>query len=135
MQLEDPHDDVKALPLLDPYVQGDRERARFLEGDRNNDVYDGGGNSTATLVHRGRIIGIWQPVRKQREIRFHLFDAPSTVRRQQVEEALASAAVIYFDRPADLNEITVMEPLKGPGGSRSASHPLNDVLHRANQPT
>ncbi|MCP4251193.1 MAG: winged helix DNA-binding domain-containing protein, partial [bacterium] len=64
---------VTALPLLDPYVQGYRDRGRFLDPTRHAFVYDGGGNATATLVRRGRIIGVWQLTEEPAEsVRYHL---------------------------------------------------------------
>lgn len=62
---------VRALPVLDPYVQGYRDRARFLDPARHDHVYDAGGNATATLVQSGRIIGVWQRT-KQATILFQI---------------------------------------------------------------
>ncbi len=129
----DPGNAVRALPLLDPYVQGYRDRGRFLDPKRNGFVYDGGGNSAATLVHRGLIIGVWQPSdRPETSIRYHLFgDQPELVRRAAADD-LAAAGRLYFDRPVDVIEITEMLPLRA-GGGRSASHPLDSTVHRASR--
>lgn len=127
----EPGGEVAALPLLDPYVQGYRDRVRFLEPDRTDFVYDGGGNATATLVHQGRIIGVWQLVTKPVEsVRYHLFTAgPASVRRA-AEDRLAAAGTLYFDKPVDVIAVATMKPLSADGG-RSASHPLDDRIHRA----
>ncbi len=116
---------VKALPLLDPYVQGYRDRGRFLRADRHGFVYDGGGNATATLIHRGRIIGVWQIVRQPRvSVRYHLIDrVPASVRRS-AEAELAEAGSLYFDRSVDVVAVSTMRPLSA-GGGRSAAHPLD----------
>jgi len=123
-------DTVHALPLLDPYVQGYRERARFLDPALLDYVYDGGGNSTATLVHRGRIIGVWQATDQPTEsIRYHLFaDQPGSLRRA-AETDLVAAGALYFDASVDVIEVSNMQPLSA-GGGRSASHPLDEQLHR-----
>lgn len=125
--------DVIALPLLDPYVQGYRDRARFLDPARHGFVYDGGGNATATLVHRGRIFGVWQVTEDpDQSIRYHLFaGGPASIRRG-AESDLAAAGSLYFDRPVDVVEVMTMEPLSAEGG-RSAAHPLDSRLHRASR--
>lgn len=124
-------DDVKALPMLDPYVQGYRDRVRFLDDDCFNYVYDGGGNSSATVVHGGRIIGVWQPILDPPSIRFHVFPKQSKRPRHDIADSLNQAARTLFDQSVDLVETSEMTPLTGPGGSRSAAHPLDNVLHRA----
>jgi hypothetical protein len=125
--------EVRVLPLLDPYVQGYRDRVRLLDPARHEFVYDGGGNSTATVVQRGRIVGVWQPSEDPTDsIRYHLFDRGSTSVRRAAEAELAAAGSLYFDRPVDVIEVTTMKPLSAEGG-RSASHPLDERLHRASR--
>jgi len=130
-EVDQPESDVYALPLLDPYVQGYKDRARFLQPGRHDFVYDGGGNATATLVQRGRIIGVWQPSEEPREsVRYHLFGGGPASTRRAAESELAAAGLLYFDRPVDVVETPIMKPLSADGG-RSASHPLDATLHRA----
>jgi hypothetical protein len=130
---DEPDSAVTALPLLDPYVQGYRNRGRFLDPARNDFVYDGGGNSTATLIQHGRIVGIWQFAEEAVDsVRYHMFAAvPASVRRS-AEADLAVAGDLYFERPVDVVATTTMKPLSADGG-RSASHPLDSVLHRASR--
>ena len=126
---------VAVLPLLDPYVQGYRDRIRFLGPGREDYVYDGGGNATATLVQRGRIIGVWQPCNMpEASIRYHLFAKPSAATRSAAESELAAAGSLYFDRAVDVVAVDAMEPLSA-GGGRSAAHPLDGVRHRASRRT
>ena len=128
-----PETAVHALPLLDPYVQGYRDRVRFLDPDRHGFVYDGGGNSAATVIHRGRIIGVWQPSdHPDPSIRYHLFAGQPAAIRRDAEADLAAAGELYFDRPVDVIEIAEMLPLRA-GGGRSASHPLDSTIHRASR--
>ncbi len=125
--------DVRALPLLDPYVQGYRDRARFLEPRRSDFVYDGGGNAAATLVHQGKIIGVWQvTVRRNETVRYHLFAGVPPSLRRAAETDLASAGALYFDHAVDVVAVPTMEPLSAQGG-RSAMHPLDGQLHRASR--
>jgi hypothetical protein len=124
---------VNALPLLDPYVQGYRDRDRFLEPERHTFVYDGGGNSAATLVHSGRIIGVWQTSKDpEPSVRYHLFADSGASLREECEAELAAAGALYFDRSIDVTEIQSMEPLNAAGG-RSAMHPLDNRIHRASR--
>jgi hypothetical protein len=124
---------VHALPLLDPYVQGYRDRSRFLPPGRHDYVYDGGGNAAATLVHRGRIIGVWQPTeRPEPSVSYHLFSrSPASVQRE-AETDLAAVGAMYFDRAVDVVRVAEMVPLSA-GGGRSAAHPLDGVVHRASR--
>lgn len=124
---------VTALPVLDPYVQGYRDRARFLDPSRWGCVYDGGGNAAATLVHRGRIIGVWQTSTDPVEsVRYHLFDRQPKAIRTAAEADVVAAGSMYFDRPLDAVEVAQMEPLNA-GGGRSAFHPLDTQVHRASR--
>lgn len=129
----DPEFDVKALPMLDPYVQGYKDRGRFLDPARTGFVYDGGGNSAATVVYRGRVIGVWQVTEDPvAAVRYHLFEGqPKSVRRA-AEADLAAAGAMYFERGVDVGAVTEMQPLRA-GGGRSAMHPLDDRIHRASR--
>ncbi len=124
---------VHALPMLDPYVQGYRERTRFLLPGRHTFVYDGGGNATATLMQRGRIVGVWQAADEPvQSIRYHLFaGVPASVRRS-AESELAAVGALLFDRRVDVEEVPTMKPLDADGG-RSANHPLDSRIHRASR--
>lgn len=123
---------VVALPLLDPYVQGYRDRTRFLAPERHGYVYDGGGNAAATLVYRGRIIGVWQTSADPESVRYHLFDRQATSLRRATEAELAAAGATFFDREVEVVQIHDMLPLRA-GGGRSASHPLDATIHRASR--
>ncbi len=128
-------DAVHALPILDPYVQGYRDRGRFLDPARTGFVYDRGGNSTATIVHRGRIVGVWQVSEDPApSVRYHLFPgAPASV-RAVAEADLAAAGELYWDQPVDVIDVPEMVALDA-GGGRSATHPLDDRIHRASRKT
>ena len=124
---------VFALPVLDPYVQGYRDRDRFVDPSRFGLVYDAGGNATATLVHRGRIIGVWQFVREPFDgVRYHLFGHTPAGIRNRAETALASAGALFFEHSVDVTRVATMKPLRADGG-RSALHPLDATIHRASR--
>jgi hypothetical protein len=125
-----PAETVRALPLLDPYVQGYRHRIRFLDPDRHGFVYDRGGNAAATLVHRGRIIGVWQYAQEPAEsVRYHVFTPVPAAVRAAGEAELADAGLLYFDHPVDVVKVATMTALHAEGG-RSAAHPLDGIPHR-----
>ena len=65
-------------------------------------------------------------------VRYHFFAKQPPVLRDAAEADLAAAGLMYFDREVDVVEIAHMKPLNADGG-RSASHPLDDRLHRASR--
>ncbi len=123
---------VGVLPMLDPYVQGYRDRQRLITEELRDFVWDGGGNATATIVRRGEIIGVWQPLIKPAAVRYHLF-AGARADRAEVEARLQEVGQIYFDEAVDIREVEEMRSLRDPGKARSAAHPLDDQLHRSNR--
>ena len=50
---------VNLLPPLDPYLQGYKERERYLDNQHYNLVFDRSGNSTSTILVEGRVAGVW----------------------------------------------------------------------------
>jgi hypothetical protein len=121
---------VSVLPLLDPYVQGYRDRQRLLAEELHDYVWDGGGNAAPVIVQRGQIIGVWQPVEKPATIRYHLL-AQKQTDRGEIEARLQQAGRVYFDEAVEIQQVTKMQPLRDPGRARSAAHPLDDQRYRA----
>ncbi|MDJ0790351.1 MAG: winged helix DNA-binding domain-containing protein [Acidimicrobiia bacterium] len=121
---------IAVLPLLDPYVQGYKDRARLVSPELEDHVYDGGGNATATVCLDGRIIGVWQALEgSPPTVRYHLFEPQPRHLRTEIEAGLADAGSMVFDRAAEVDAIESMQPLRGQI-NRSAMHPLDDVPHR-----
>lgn len=134
-----PNDDepeVRSLPILDPYLQGYRDRQRLLDPDLYEHVWDWGGNAAPTIVHGGRVIGVWQTVDKpESAVLYHLFeDQPGSVVRA-AEQDLADAGHMYFDHGVAVDRVVAMTPLNTRGARRSAAHPLDGRLHRASRQT
>jgi hypothetical protein len=50
---------VNLLPALDPYLQGYKERERYLDYKQYDLVFDRSGNSTSTILVDGRAAGVW----------------------------------------------------------------------------
>lgn len=126
----EPTASVRALPLLDPYPQGYRNRERLIDPAWNNHVWDRGGNAAATIVLGGRIIGVWQTSdRPEPQVWYHLFAPQPRSIIADAEAELAAAGSLFLERPVDVVEIRDMAPLPAAGG-RSAAHPLDGRVHR-----
>lgn len=52
-------DTINIVPCLDPYLMGYKYRDRYLDQNIYSYVYDLSGNATTTILHKGRVIGIW----------------------------------------------------------------------------
>ncbi|MCJ7582049.1 MAG: winged helix DNA-binding domain-containing protein [Candidatus Aminicenantes bacterium] len=50
---------LNILPCLDPYLMGYKNRDRYIDQKYHGYVYDLSGNATTTILHKGRVIGIW----------------------------------------------------------------------------
>ncbi len=51
---------INLLPSLDPYIMAYRDRTRFLEPERRQQVFDRAGNAIGTVWVDGRVVGAWQ---------------------------------------------------------------------------
>ena len=119
---------VRVLPLLDPYVQGYRDRLRLLDPERHDFVWDPGGNAAPTVVAGGRIIGVWQ-LADRGVVRYHLFDDHDDPDRGAIETQLARAGEFARGQPVDVMRVSEMPSLRS--GPRSAAHPLDGRPHRS----
>ncbi len=50
---------LNILPCLDPYLMGYKNRDRYVDQNIYSHVYDLSGNATTTILHEGKVIGIW----------------------------------------------------------------------------
>ena len=123
-------DRISAIPVLDPYVQGYKDRERFLADGRHEYVYDGGGNATATILVDGFIVGVWQAIDQPPTVRYHVFDDQAEAAIHEIEAELADAGALVCEAPVDVNRVATMRPLVGEV-NRSADHPLDATPHRA----
>ena len=110
--------EVALLPLLDPYVQGYRDRDRLVEPAHLPFVVDPAGNATSAIVAAGRVAGVWDRVGT--EVRLFLFGAPSAALRKRVRAAAAGLAPVVV-------EVGRMLPLSAPGTGGAAA-PLKDAV-------
>jgi hypothetical protein len=64
---------VSLLAALDPYTMGFRRRARMLNHNLHDFVYDRSGNATSVALEDGGVAGVWD-VSTRSEVRFFSFN-------------------------------------------------------------
>jgi hypothetical protein len=117
---------VNLLPPLDPYLMGYKERARYLNSDHADRIFDRAGNATSTILVDGRVVGVWDFAEGDPpELRFLLLetiedDLLEQVRAeaQRLGEFLADGGTVVrrCDLMVPLTERTMgsfLSPLKG----------------------
>jgi hypothetical protein len=58
--IKPPHQPViNLLPSLDPYLMGYKQRARYLDQEHYDLVFDRSGNATSVILVDGRVVGVW----------------------------------------------------------------------------
>ncbi len=50
---------INIVPCLDPYLMGYKNRDKYLDRKFYSYVFDLSGNATTTILHRGKVIGVW----------------------------------------------------------------------------
>jgi hypothetical protein len=104
---------MSLLPVLDPYLQGYRDRTRFVHSRDRPFVIDASGNTTSVILLDGRVAGIWDLVADLAELRLCFFDAVDTRTRRRVHALAANVAafmtadaipVVEVDRAAPLTD-------------------------------
>ncbi len=107
-----PTPEVSLLPILDPYLQGYKNRERVIDAAHRDYVSDGKGNTTSVVLVDGRVAGVWDLVREpEPEVRIFFLAAPPRAVR---EEALATAAEIgasLHGHPLPVVEVGAMRRL------------------------
>jgi hypothetical protein len=59
---------VSLLPGLDPLIMAYRDRRRFLEPERQRQVFDRAGNAFATVWAGARIVGVWRELEDRLQV-------------------------------------------------------------------
>jgi hypothetical protein len=110
---------VALLPVLDPYLQGYRQRGRCVEPAHLPFVVDRSANSTSVVLIGGRVAGVWDMVAKPSpELRVCFFGAPDAATRARVLGAANDTAEFLTGAPAPVIEADHMTPL--PQGTAGA---------------
>ena len=103
---------VNLLPALDPYLMGYKERARYLDPEHGDKVFDRSGNATSTILLGGRIVGIWDFVEKPRPlVKLYLFRAVARGVRDEIYAKAQALGVFMADREVEVKECDAMVPL------------------------
>ncbi len=88
------------LPSLDPYVMGYKDRRRFLDSRRYDQVFDRAGNALPTVWRDGQVIGVWLEARKRPMLELFLFGEADKQTLAHLEaEAERLARFLEHDSP------------------------------------
>ena len=117
---------VVLLPVLDPYLQGYRDRERFIDPRHRRFVIDSGGNATSVILLDGRVAGVWDLVAgRSPELRLCFFDAVEARTRRRVRALAADVAAFLTADAAAIKEVDHMRPLTDRSAGRFQS-PLRE---------
>lgn len=86
---------IQLLPPWDPFLLGWSNRRRVVHNECAPYVYDPKGNSTSVIVHRGRVIGLWQFRDFQTNVlEFHLFGRYQYLKQETVRACEQHARIL-----------------------------------------
>ncbi len=104
--------EVSLLPILDPYLQGYKNRGRIIDGEHRDYVADGKGNTTSVVLVDGRVAGVWDLVREpEPELRIHFLAAPLSAVREQVLAMAGDLGAFLLGEQVPVVEVEAMRPL------------------------
>ncbi len=107
-----PEPAVNLLPALDPYLQGYKERQRYLDREHHDMAFDRSGNSTSTILVDGRVAGVWDLADGPRPaVKLFLFRPPDGKVLHLLESRARAMGEFILDRPVDLEMCHEMVPL------------------------
>jgi hypothetical protein len=121
-----PEPAVNLLPALDPYLQGYKERRRYLDQKDYDLAFDRSGNSTSTILVDGRVAGVWDLGDGPRPVvKLFLFRPPDGKVLRLLETRARAMGEFMLDRPVDLDMCDEMVPLprRNAGGFMSPLAP------------
>jgi DNA glycosylase AlkZ-like len=99
------------LAALDPYTMGFRRRARLLDPDRRDFVYDRGGNATSVALVDGRVAGVWDVLTPAGEIGFFPFRTLTSPIKDQIGTELARIGSFITGKTVEVRWVDQMVPL------------------------
>jgi len=117
---------INILPELDPYPMGYKERARYLDYDKFEYIFDRSGNITSTIMFDGRVVGIWDATEKKEPlVKFHLLEKIDGDSKRVIKEEAAKVGAFITEKEVKVMEVKKMVPLpeRTAGGFMS---PLRD---------
>lgn len=102
---------MSLLAALDPYTMGFRRRARLLNPDRQDLIYDRGGNATSVALVDGQVAGVWDVLTPSGEMGFFPFDTLTSPVTNRVEAELARLGSFFTGTTAEVQWVGQMVPL------------------------
>jgi hypothetical protein len=102
---------VSLVAALDPYTMGFRRRARLLNPDRQDFVYDRGGNATSVALVDGQIAGVWDVLTPSGEVGFFPFDTLTSPVADQIRVELARIGSFIAETEVEVRWVGEMVPL------------------------
>jgi DNA glycosylase AlkZ-like len=102
---------VSLLAALDPYTMGFRRRAGLLNPDRQDFVYDRGGNATSVALVDGRVAGVWDVLTPGAEMGFFPFDTLTSPVADQIRVKLARMGSFIAGTKVEVRWVGEMVPL------------------------
>lgn len=103
---------ISFLPVLDPYVMGYKQRARYLDPEVADRVFDRGGNATSTIFLDGRIIGVWDAVEQPAPaVWLHLFAPGNDDLLARLRERARLVGTFLFGEDVEVRQFARMKPL------------------------
>jgi Winged helix DNA-binding domain len=102
---------VSLLAALDPYTMGFRRRARLLNPDRQDFVYDRGGNATSVVLVDGRIAGVWDVLTPGTGVGFFAFHTLTSPVEDQIKVELARIGLFITGTTVEVRQVGQMTPL------------------------
>jgi len=120
---------VNLLPALDPYLQGYKERQRYLDDSHYDLAFDRSGNSTSTILVDGRVAGVWDfSEGPTPTVKLFLFQPPESTVLRLVESRARAMGGFLADRAVVLQMCDEMVPLtrRNAGGFMSPLAPSKE---------
>jgi hypothetical protein len=102
---------VSLLAALDPYTMGFRRRARLLNPDFQDFIYDRGGNATSLALVDCQVAGVWDVMAPSSEMGFFPFDTLTSPVKNRVDEELARMGSFFTGTTVEIRWVGQMVPL------------------------
>jgi len=102
---------VSLLAALDPYTMGFRRRARLLNPDRQDFVYDRSGNATSVVLVDGRIAGVWDVLTPNGEMGFFPFTTLISRVADRIRVEVARIGSFITGTTVEVRQVGQMTPL------------------------
>ena len=100
---------INLLPWLDPYIMGYKDRERYLDQEQYNMIFDRSGNATSTILHNGKIIGVWDIA--DNHVKIFLFDKIKKDMLLEIQSKAKDIGMFICDKHVKIKVCKSMIPL------------------------